>query len=317
MDGFRVRNAAPDKSRKLLVPVSLGISSVCLLHLLDQMQAGQLARMSRAGFELHVVHIEEASTAGENKNKARFEQLQERYPRHNYHWTKAMPELHTSPTDGEQLPVQTSKSLASLSSQADMHLVTRTSTIVDTGKRLACESILWGDTTTNLAAKILAETAKGRGFSLPWQTTDGPSPFGIDFVYPMREMLKKELEEYVRLVGDSLADFIDDDYSKDKSASVAVSTKNNTIDGLMREYFEGVEKSFPSIVANVVRTSAKLQPAQEGTQNCEVCSMPVGEGAFGLEGWAGDQQASVKAGGLPGKRCYGCTRSLLGSTGWE
>jgi len=274
--------------------------------------------MNRAGFELHVLHVEESPEAGPgHESRARFARLQERYPRHNYHWTQAptTPETPAETTAYETITLQ--KSLASASSQADILLVSRTATIVRLAKQHACECVLWGDTTTQLAATILAETAKGRGFSLPWRAADGPSPYGIDFMYPMREMLKKELRVYATMVSPSLADVV----HEPEDRNVPVSTKNNTIDGLMREYFEGVERNFPSIVANVVRTGAKLQaPAsQAGTRNCEVCRMPVADGTFGLLGWAGDQQASNDHDSirLPGDRCYGCTRSLLGSVGYD
>ncbi|RAL68532.1 hypothetical protein DID88_007259 [Monilinia fructigena] len=41
---------------------------------------------------------------------------------------------------------------------------------------------------------------------------------------------------------------------------ISASSKSTTIDDLMAQYFESVEENFPSIVANVVRTSSKLKP---------------------------------------------------------
>jgi len=277
------------------------------------MQDSQLVRINRTGFELHVVHVEESSTIPEKESKARLEKLEQRYPRHSYHWTSARAQMHHPEKTGSCADKTHSKLLASASSEADMILVSRTNAIVEIAKQHDCESILWGDTTTKLAAKILAETAKGRGFSLPWQASDGPSPFGVEFMFPMREMLKKELEEYIHFVEPPLTDLIE----ATKSVSAPVSTKNNTIDGLMKEYFEGVEQNFPSIVANVVRTSAKLEAPHSGTRGCTFCKMPVSEGAFGLSGWGGDQAASIAVNDLAGDRCYGCTRSLQGSTGWD
>jgi len=277
------------------------------------MQDSQLVRINRSGFELHVVHVEESSSLSEEESRAPLEKLEERYPRHTYHWTRVRSDGYNEESANNGESGLQSKSLASASSQADMLLVSRTNAIVDIAKQHDCESILWGDTTTKLAAKILAETAKGRGFSLPWQASDGPSPFGVEFIFPMREMLKKELEEYVHLVEPSLVDLVEET----KTMNAPVSAKNNTIDGLMKEYFEGVEQSFPSIVANVVRTSAKLEAPRSGTQGCTVCHMPVSGGAFGLSGWGGDQAASIIFNDLEESRCYGCTRSLLGSSGWD
>ena len=80
-----------------------------------------------------------------------------------------------------------------------------------------------------------------------------------------------------------------------ESSKMSVSAKNTTIDELMRGYFEGVEKGFPSIVSNVVRTTGKLAPTplSEVEQQCELCEMP-------LKG-----QAPEKS-----RLCYACIRNL-------
>lgn len=69
--------------------------------------------------------------------------------------------------------------LASPTSRTDVLAVLRARLVVEIAKREGCEGVLWGDTTTRLAEKTLGETAKGRGFSIPWRTADGDSPFGM------------------------------------------------------------------------------------------------------------------------------------------
>lgn len=68
--------------------------------------------------------------------------------------------------------------LPSPTSRMDLLSILRTRLIVEVAKSRGCEAVLWGDTTTKLAEKTLAETAKGRGFSLPWVMRDGESPYG-------------------------------------------------------------------------------------------------------------------------------------------
>src|SRR5439155_13043867 len=71
--------------------------------------------------------------------------------------------------------------------------------IVAFAKREDCESILWGHSSTRLAATTLSNVAKGRGGTLPNQIGDGLSPWGLHFNYPLRDLFKSELELYAGL----------------------------------------------------------------------------------------------------------------------
>jgi cytoplasmic tRNA 2-thiolation protein 2 len=167
--------------------------------------------------------------------------------------------------------------------------------VVNLAKEHNCEAILWGDSTTRLAERTLAETAKGRGFSLPWIVADGDSPHRTQFYYPMRDLLSKEIEAFASLVAPQLDDLI---LAEEKKP--AVSTKNTTIDELMKQYFESVERDYPSIVANVVKTAGKLElvPLSGIDKQCELCEMPL-------------------LGNAPEKSrlCYGCVRTLPQAAG--
>jgi cytoplasmic tRNA 2-thiolation protein 2 len=199
-------------------------------------------------------------------------------------------------------------SLPSASSRSDMISILRTRLLVEMAKANYCESILWGDSTTRLAEKTLAETAKGRGFSLPWQVTDGLSPFGVRFNYPLRDLLKKELITYATLISPPLTDLV---IPQSPASPIVASSKSTTIDDLMTQYFESVEENYPSIVANVVRTSSKLRPHHVENDKCSVCDLPVQHNARGLFGWGGDQGDTTAE--HKDSMCYGCARSTLGS----
>ena len=317
LDAFKVRNAAPNSQRKLLLPLSLGASSSCLLHVLDQHLERQLSRTGRAGFELHVLYV--CGIMGEAKAtwQQQLDDFGKRYPQQQFHivpidtqaedsvaWEK---HLSTSESTVNSL---SSLSHASPSSQTDLRQISLSKVIVNGAHALGCEGVLWGHTATRLAERVLAETAKGRGFGLPWLVKDGASPFGVDFIYPMRDLLKKEAEAFATSLG-----LVDID-AISKRTFAPVSSKNTSIDGLMEEFFKSVEKEYPSIVANVVRTSSKLQ-ATEISQSirCEFCNLPVETGRMGLVGWQGDGNKDVTcAPFVPEGLCYGCARSALNAT---
>lgn len=326
LESFRVNFAAtPDQQRRILLPLSFGVSSTTLLHVLDLHLKTQKQKTSRTGFAIHVVFVE---TTGEGaESEKRLDHVRQQYPDHQYE-SRPLHDVFRLITDDASLQdlVPSSaeirsppehlasliNSLTSATARADVLTTLRTRLIVEHAKSLSCESILWGDSTTRLAEKTLAETAKGRGFSLPWHVSDGESPFGLNFHYPLRDVLKKEITSYIDLAEPGLASLV---YEPKTGATLAsTSSKNTTIDDLMKQYFESVEENFPSIVSNVVRTTGKLQisPGALADPKCSLCGMPVPGGRFGIHGWGGDQQDGIKSSpdGTTSNLCYGCTRSM-------
>ncbi|KAJ4362378.1 Cytoplasmic tRNA 2-thiolation protein 2 [Neocucurbitaria cava] len=296
-------------------------------HLADLHLKTQKSKTGRTGFAIHAVLIQDPEQSIPTDEL--LEKVRQNYPDHHYSslplhdvfrlipdeasLRALVPEVATK----EDLTPQDHlahlvNSLTSATARADVLTTLRTRLIVEHAKLSGCESILWGDSTTRLAEKTLAETAKGRGFSLPWQIADGQTPFGINFHYPLRDVLKKELVSYINMAEPSLATLVYEPSSGATQASM--SSKNTTIDDLMKQYFESVEENFPSIVSNVVRTTGKLDRPATSTSDtyCSLCSMPVPGGRFGIHGWGGDQQDGVNAESNEGTSnlCYGCTRSI-------
>ncbi|KAF2636315.1 hypothetical protein P280DRAFT_155468 [Massarina eburnea CBS 473.64] len=311
LESFRVRNAALDHQRKFLLALSFGVSSVTLLHVLDHLLQTQRGKTGRTGFAVDVVFVEvPGATVLKDGTLAEAQKAYPDFgyaslPLHDIFLQTSDPGLSSLvpnliPEDSSSPSEKLTSLIASLTSataRADVISTLTTRLIVEHAKATGCEGILWGDSTTKLAEKTLSETAKGRGFSLPWRTSDGDSPLGLTFNYPLRDVLKKELVS---------------------AKQASMSSKNTTIDDLMRNYFEEVETNFPSIVSNVVRTTGKLEtPSVPASKSrCDLCSMPVLDGRFGIHGWGGDQQdgsevLSVQTGP---KLCYGCTRSIPQNT---
>ena len=287
----------------------------------------QKSKTGRTGFAIHAVLIEESDQPSSTEELLR--QVRGQYPDHEYTYLplhdifRVLPEDSSlrnliSPGNEEQILTPQERlthfiqGLPSATARADVLAILRMRLIVEHAKLIGCESIVWGDSTTRLAEKTLAETAKGRGFSLPWQLTDGASPLGINFHYPLRDLLKKELVSYIDLAEPGLASLVRKPSSNATAASM--SSKNTTIDQLMTQYFESVEQNFPSIVSNVVRTMDKLELPKDTTldSQCSLCGIPVPGGRFGIHGWGGDQRdrADIMPATPSSNLCYGCTRSI-------
>lgn len=329
LETFRV-NFHTNEERKVLLPLSFGVSSTSLLHILDLHLKTQMSKTSRTGFALSILAVGNPEETLPTEDL--LERVRNQYPDYEY----AASPLHDvfrvipvdaalrhlipesaegeSPSNKEQL-ARLINSLTTATARSDVLSTLRTRLIVEHAKSTGCQSILWGDSTTALAEKTLAETCKGRGFSLPWRVADGKSPFGIYFHYPLRDVLKKELVSYMNLAESRLASLVHESSSGATQAST--SSKSTTIDNLMKQYFESVEENFPSIVSNVVRTSGKLEvPAgAESDLRCGLCDIPVPGGRFGIHGWGGYQQDGSKEPAVVAKNvCYGCTRSLAQPT---
>jgi cytoplasmic tRNA 2-thiolation protein 2 len=183
-------------------------------------------------------------------------------------------------------------SLGSATSQADARDLLERRLLVAHARAHSCEAILQPDSTTRLAEKTLAETAKGRGFALPWLIADGESPHGVAFYHPLRDLLNAEIAAYIAFLGAAAEGLI---VAGPAVKPTTVSARRATIDDLMAQYFASVEREYPSIVANVVRTTAKLEaaPWREAELRCELCEMPL------------DGQAPERS-----RLCYGCIRTL-------
>ena len=338
MDGYKVRSISTTKQRRLLLPLSLGVSSLTLLHVLDQQLHTQKERTGRTGYEIDVLIINESfEPSGEVFTKSVL-MLKQKYPQYNFKTASLEEVYHYDDAFANEALVLsknivggnvdcaantfaarlqgTLAALPSQTSRADMIVILRTRLIVAFAKHIECESILWGDSTTRLAERTLAETAKGRGFSVPWQMADGRTPYCINFAFPMRDLLRKEINTYASLISPPLIALSVESRNQYQGPALSEGT---TIDELMSQYFESVEQNYPSIVANVVRTSGRLQAASlsHASATCTICSMPIIHGTQGLHGWGGNQEEIIKTldedrtlDKNRGMICYGCSRTL-------
>ncbi|KAK3060129.1 hypothetical protein LTS18_009238 [Coniosporium uncinatum] len=324
LETFGVRHSEVGKPRKLLLPLSLGASSLSLLHIIDSHLQRQNDRTGRTGFKVHVLLVDTSEVEVNRPDPEALQAVKDQYPKHTYSTVKLTNLfLDSDPSEepvDEQLPegdlavarlAALMNAIPSATSRADVLSTLLQRLTIRFATTHACEGILFGSSTTKLAEVVLSETAKGRGFAIPWLVSDGPTPFGISFYYPLRELLKKELSAFTNMTDPMIAPLVHaEPLAKEQVIS---SMKNTTIDFLMKQYFESVEESYPSIVANAVRTAGKLQaPKAASKQRCKLCAMPVTEDLVGIHGWVGDQTEAVATEIEKGSYglCYGCTRSI-------
>ncbi|ROW13122.1 hypothetical protein VPNG_05993 [Cytospora leucostoma] len=231
--------------------------------------------------------------------------------------------------------------LPSNTSRADVMRLLVRHVLVSTAVRDGAHALLLGSSTTALAELTLGETAKGRGYSLPWMVGDGPQAIRyyntprssrpreggaaapaadgrdeaaaagevvatLPIYYPLREIFRSELVIYTGLVTPPLTELL---VSPETGVgSAVVSHKDVSIDDVMLRYFQDVEENYPSIVANVVRTTAKLERLgdEHGEACCGLCGMGLDE--LGDERWRGE--IGDDGGGEYGRLCYGCQRAM-------
>jgi cytoplasmic tRNA 2-thiolation protein 2 len=321
MDAFPTRHSFTGLPKRLLLPISFGASSVALLDLLHRRLKWQLQRSGRTGFTIHVLHVYDDTASTSDHGTERLAQLKFRYPDSEYSLV-SMSSIYDASvgnsnttngqgTTNEDSLIRLHKLLSSVnssSSKTDILGIFLRRVVVQFTKLQELDGVLWGDSTTKLAEKVLSESSKGRGYSLPWSVTDGETPFDVLFHFPLREVLKKEIAEYVKLTDPPLTDLI---FNYGNSVThPPVSSKSMTIDLLASQYFDSVETNYPSIVSNVVRTSTKLEASVVSLKRCKLCKFPVTNEQLGHDNWEGLQHLNISETKNVDGLCYGCSRTI-------
>lgn len=327
LEANKIRGGYHEAQKTLLLPVSFDVSSICLLHALDQQLQKRLQSGRHAGYTLHILCIDESSIREDSSVQTLLPLLKQRFPNYMYSaisladvftydidLKSLTPERPGAAVCEEGREIQNLQSLIldlpSSTSKGDVVQILRRRLCAAFAKRNGSSSILYSDSTTKLAERTLSETAKGRGGALPWLTSDNYTVDGIPCSYPLRDLLQKELVLYTDITCPSLKPLIT---PADNRIGI-VSSKDMTIDGLMSQYFESLEENFPSIVANVVRTSSKLaarlNPGCE--QTCDLCKLPINHVEWGGEQSSPDCVDCLRLNETRTQwnHCPGCTRTL-------
>ena len=291
--------------------MSGGISSLALLHIVDQRLRRQIEKnRGRATYELHVLVVESAHIPS-GPDVGFFEAVRKKYPSHLFD-SISLAQITSfdsdalsviSKTGPEHGPEESSNNamdsvddyfegISSPTARTDVLEVLLTRLIAAFAKKQQCHSIFWGHSDNRLAARTLASVAKGRGSAVPFQVLDGPTPFGLTFNFPVRDLFQAELETFSKLDSTFPHHLVVQGISPAKS----VSNRDLSIDQLITNYITSQGEKYPSIMANVVRTAGKLHAPHFSDQSarCRLCGLL-------LE----DLPAADSASTL----CYGCARS--------
>ncbi|ORY76638.1 hypothetical protein BCR37DRAFT_162410 [Protomyces lactucae-debilis] len=337
MDAFRLTLA--DHAR---LPTLLAVSGSIASCVLVEMVHGVVERTHGAYDMPGILHIElDGFKHISEKRQRRLAWLKERFP--EMQWiTVPLEKLESLATeqivlvpdasDGtprlvgnvSRKPLSLKTSFSALSSQTaqeDMLGVYIDALLFHETKQAGAHCLQFAETATKIAAKVLTQTALGRGYTLPSHVADSTQRDGVWAVRPMKGLLEEELSLYASLIG--MPDPVEDE----------VSGKPGSIGTLTQRYFRTLEKDFPSLVATVVRTTGKLvtpdQTADEKTGQCPVCGLTTKVGA---RGWLQDVTANVQApiegqpvpedvlvlGGPAAEEedlCYGCLVALRHTRG--
>ena len=309
---------------KLLLALSYGVSSSVLLRTLNSHIEYQTSKpYPPMTYELHVLAVETPISLSLDPNLGeRSKLVQEAFPRYSYaqmpmhsifeydaEFGQVMAELSAGYVDNPSLPNKDRleafcASMSTSTSRVDVEETVLRRLVVAYAKKLGCGAVMWGDSDSSLAAKTLACVAKGRARSLTWQLSDGMSPWGVAFHFPLRDFFKTEVIDYARLVPD-LNSFI----IPEVPLSDTVLTKNLSIDELMTRYVTSQAEKYPSVIGNVARMVTKLDHAPTAMDialQCKFCGTFMGV----LDGKSGDvDDGALEDSSQSYPFCYGCARS--------
>ncbi len=290
MESYRLRDPASEQPQRLLLPVSGGISSMVLLQILDRQLQRQFSKRGQTSYQLHIVTVEMSSLDYNGSFAARFDDLKQEYPSHFFSLfplsevfnldssiSQDFSDLGVREGENPQASLDNLLSYTkTASSRADILQLLLARLLLAVAKLNHCEAILWGHSDSRLAAKALSSVAKGRGGYLPYDIADGPSPWGITFYYPLRDLFKTELVTYANALPGAFSKLI---IPASSPAAALTSIRATPIDDLLSNYIDTQGEKYPSIMANVVRTAGKLQAPFSRTKQkafmCSMCAMPA------------------------------------------
>ncbi|KAJ4116237.1 Cytoplasmic tRNA 2-thiolation protein 2 [Fusarium equiseti] len=331
-------------TRRYLAGLSFGSSSSVLAQLLSEQARHHSENKASSPFEPVIIHIDTDLSRSEDESPAQklLNEYRHAFPHATFECVPLKDVISVKSIDWSTLPLdadtkdedpsarlrQLFEALPTLTSRTDVLRQLIRHLLLQKAQDHACSALLLGHSTTALAALTLSEVANGRGFAVPTQVADGmttvctykelesgviqeTSRLEFPIYYPLREIFRNELNQYIDLVP-SLKEIVPVDSSGSRSGNSVVSHKDLSIEEVMTRYFDSVEEGYPGIVANVVRTTGKLERVP-GNNFCGSCGMSLdAEGDSRWAGEIGDDIGDGPSAAGAGRLCYGCKRSIHG-----
>lgn len=287
IESYRLKDDAAQQPRRLLLPVSGGISSVVLLQILDQSLQRQLVKRGRTAYELLIVTVESPWLENERNILSCFHALRQKFSLHHFslisltsiveldhNFQQDVAALSNIARAGAQDILDFLVSNA-VTPSARTHLINAllTRLVAAFAEFNKCDAVLWGHSSSCLAAKSLAAVVEGNGGALPLHISDGPSFLGVPSYFPLRDLFKPELVSYAN----SLPELFSETVALDNADSPRPPVRDSSIHDLLSDYVGSQGEKYPSIMANIVRTSSKLQAPRipRTFASCLLCAMPI------------------------------------------
>ncbi|SCW02420.1 LAFE_0F06040g1_1 [Lachancea fermentati] len=299
---------------RILVPLSLGSSSLVLLDILnDTLTEQKLTHKGKTGFQVDVITLfltSEATKVREFVEKLKSERYVSNYDKLNFHlidiqsFFQSGTHLFRVILDDISYTAKKSKlneneysvqglleSFTNRSAREDIFSILVERLIKTFAYQHSFKAILWGHSMTRLADGIISSVVKGRGSQIPDALDDEnmDSSYECRFknLHPLRDVLLSEIDAYCFITG--LTEYtyqyrpqqnllLASDSTKGSNNATSRLARNMTINELARQYFENIEEGYSNIISTVVRTGAKLTSPIDTLseqQQCCICEQRI------------------------------------------
>jgi len=228
------------------------ISTAALLEVLKEcLEAGQDRRASRMSFEVVMLHVllpEDLFGGGDRAEDL----LKEQANKYGFQMESLQLESHLEETLRSIRDITDKREFVAMAVQQSLIQMTR-----DQG----CEVLLEAKTATDIAVETLALTVKGRGVSIPDKCSHVSVVDGIRLGRPFRDLTARHVVRYARLRGIDC-----------NASALNALPDEQSLDGLSTKFLTQLQENQPSTSFTVVRTAARLHPANRTAGLCTLCA---------------------------------------------
>uniref|UniRef100_A0A8D8XG35 Cytoplasmic tRNA 2-thiolation protein 2 n=1 Tax=Cacopsylla melanoneura TaxID=428564 RepID=A0A8D8XG35_9HEMI len=272
---------------KALIAFSGSHSSMSLLHLMHE--GMQLSSHKRILFSVCVVYIDDGSVAKlsiseRRKLNSAVEASMSKFE-HYFMCIEQSLEAHQHATlysSAEELPLdkyteedggelnKLFETVTTLSSRQYLLQTLRQNLLTQAAKKLNCTKIFTAETQTDLATKIIANIALGKGAHVPLDVGFSDDRTGdLITLRPLRDFSSKEVI-YYNLFNDLAAIHV--------PSLATLAEPLGSLQKAAESFVSDLQTNFPSTVSTVFRTADKLSldfSSLDPAKNCALCKAPL------------------------------------------
>ncbi|GAX82367.1 hypothetical protein CEUSTIGMA_g9796.t1 [Chlamydomonas eustigma] len=150
-----------------------------------------------------------------------------------------------------------------LTGREDLVGLLRQMLLLRLAEKVSCNKVVTGDTSTSMAIRVIAETAKGRGYALAGSLQMLDARHGSHaaaHVMPMREVTRKEAVFLCRFQGIRTMRPTSSVMAGDDHALLDSIASMHSVNALAESFIGGLQANVPSTISVVMRTALNLQP---------------------------------------------------------